>query len=40
MRCLNAAPLVKADGEVEVVVKADANYRSSQTSMQLTYETP
>lgn len=40
MRCINAAPVINAKGEISVVITGDANYRSSQTAMMLTYEVP
>jgi hypothetical protein len=41
MRCVTANSIVSANGEVRLVVKADAaSYLSSQTSMKLAYEVP
>lgn len=40
MRCINAAPVINAKGEISVVITGDVNYRSSQTSIMLTYEVP
>lgn len=40
LRCANAAQLVDGKNQVRVRIKADGNYRSSQTGMMLTYEKP
>jgi|GEM_PF-4070140 len=38
IRCVNATPVLNANGEVHIVITGDSNYRSSQTGMMITFE--
>jgi hypothetical protein len=40
VRCVNTSRLFNDRNEVKVIIKADANYRSSQTGMMVTFEKP